>query len=72
MLDLHNKNKIITSNAEVFALWSERIAEYSQGELLDRETCEEMKLKSRWVSQKDGILNREFFKWLGNCDEEDH
>ena len=31
-----------------------------------------MKLNSRWVPQKDGILSREFFKWLGNCDEEDH
>ena len=31
-----------------------------------------MKLNSRWVLQTDGILSREFFKWLGNCDEEDH
>ena len=48
------------------------IARYSQGKLLDPETCEKMKLNSRWIPQKDGILSREFFKWLGNCDEEDH
>ena len=39
---------------------------------MDLETCEKMKLNSRWIPQKDRILNREFFKWLGNCDEEDH
>ena len=72
LLDLHNKIKIITRSDEVFALWSELIAKYSQRELLDPETCEKMKLNSRWVAQKDGILSREFFKWLGNCDEEDH
>ena len=48
------------------------ITKYSQGELLDPETCKKMKLNSRWVLKKDGILSREFFKWLGNCDEEDH
>ena len=72
MLDLHNEIKIITSSEEVFSLWSELISKYSQGNLVDPETCEKMKLNSRWIPQKDGILNREFFKWLGNCDEEDH
>ena len=72
LLDLHNKIKIITGSDEVFALWSELIAKYLQGKLLDPETCKKMKLNSRWVPQKDGILSREFFKWLGNSDEEDH
>ena len=49
LLDLHNKIKIITLSDEVFALWSELIANYSQEELLDPETCEKMKLNSRWV-----------------------
>ena len=40
LLDLHNEIKIITSSDEVFALWSELIAKYSQRELLDPETCE--------------------------------
>ena len=72
VLDLHNEIKIITSSEEVFSLWSELISKYSHGNLVDPETCEKMKLNSRWIPQKDRILNREFFKWLGNCDEEDH
>ena len=31
-----------------------------------------MCLNPRWTPHRDGILSREFFKWLGNCDEEDH
>ena len=72
MLDLHNKMKIITSSEEVFALWSELISKYLHGNLLDPKTCKKMKLNSKWIPQKDGILSREFFKWLGNCNEEDH
>ena len=57
MLDLHNEIKIITSTEEVFALWSELISKYLQGNLLDLETCKKMKLNSRWIPQKDGNLN---------------
>ena len=72
MIDLHNKIKIITASNEVFALWSELISKYSQGELLDPESCKKMKLNPRWAPLKERILKREFFKWLGNCDEKDH
>ena len=58
VLDLHNEIKIITSSEEVFSLWSEFISKYSQGNLVDPETCKKMKLNSRWIPQKDGILNR--------------
>ena len=72
VLDLHNEIEIITSREEVIALWSELILKYLQGDLVDPKTCEKMKLNSRWIPQKDGIMNREFFKWLGNCNKEDH
>ena len=31
-----------------------------------------MRLNPKWTPHRDGILSREFFKWLGNCNEEDH
>ena len=31
-----------------------------------------MKENSKWISYKDGILNKEFFKWLRNFDAEDY
>ena len=31
-----------------------------------------MRLNPKWTPHRDGILSREFFKRLGNCDEEDH
>lgn len=34
-LELHNEIKIITSSDETFALWSELISAYAQGELID-------------------------------------
>ena len=74
LLDLHNEIKIITSSDETFDLWKELIIKYSQGELLDVDATPicKMRLNSRWTPHRDGILSREFFKWLGNCDEEDH
>ncbi len=73
-LDLHNEIKIITSSDETFALWSELISAYAQGELIDVDSnpLKKYKDKKSWVSQKDDILNREFFKWLGNLSESDH
>ena len=74
LLDLHNEIKIITSSDETFDLWKELIIKYSQWELLDIDAtliCK-MRLHPRWTPHRDGILSREFFKWLGNCDEEDH
>ena len=74
LLDRHNEIKIITSRDETFDLWKELIIKYSQGELLDVDVTPmcKMLLNPKWTLHKDGIMSREFFKWLGNCDEEDH
>ena len=74
LLDLHNEIKIITSSVETFDLWKELFIKCSQGELLDVDATPfcKMRLNPRWTPHTDGILSREFFKWLGNCDEEDH
>jgi hypothetical protein len=73
-LDIHNEIKIITSDDSTFALWSEVIASHSQGELVDPETNPLKKFKENksWRPEKEGVLNREFFKWLGNLTEADH
>jgi hypothetical protein len=73
-LDIHNKIKIITFDDSTFALWSEVIASHSQGELLDPETnpLKKFKENKNWRPEKEGVLNREFFKWLGNLTEADH
>ena len=74
LLDLHNEIKIITSSDKTFELWKELIIKYLQGELLDVDATPicKMRLNPKWTPHRDGILSREFFKWLGNCDEEDH
>ena len=73
-LDIHNEIKIITSDDSTFALWSEVIASHSQGELFDPESnpLKPFKVNKSWRPEKDGVLNREFFKWLGNLTEADH
>jgi hypothetical protein len=73
-LDIHNEIKIITSDDSTFALWSEVIASHSQGELIDPETNPLKKFKENksWRPEKEGVLNREFFKWLENLTEADH
>ena len=73
-LDIHNEIKIITSDDSTFALWSEVIANHSQGELLDLETNSLKKFKENKSCrpEKEGALNREFFKWLGNLTEVDY
>jgi hypothetical protein len=55
-------------------LWSEVIASHSQGELLDPKTnpLKKFKENKNWRPEKEGVLNREFFKWLGNLTEADH
>jgi hypothetical protein len=42
--------------------------------LYDPETNPLKKFKENksWIPEKDGVLNREFFKWLGNLSEADH
>ena len=73
-LDIHNEIKIITSDDSTFSLWSEVISSHSQGELYDPETnpLKQFKMNKAWRPEKDGVLNREFFKWLGNLTEADH
>ena len=74
LLDLHNEMKIITSSDETFELQKELIIKYSHGELLDLDASPicKMRLNPKWTPHGDGILSREFFKWLGNYNEEDH
>ena len=66
--------KIITSSDKTFKLEKELIIKYSQGEFLDVDTTPiyKMRLNPKWTPYRDGILSREFFKWLGNYNEEDH
>jgi hypothetical protein len=65
-LDIHNEIKIITSDDSTFALWSEVLASHSQEELLDPKTNPLKKFKDNktWKPEKEGVHNREFFKWL--------
>lgn len=73
-LDLHNEVKIITSSDKTYALWSEFISSYAQGELIDVDSSDLRKMKDKpsWKAAREGVLNREFFKWLGNLSEADH
>lgn len=73
-LDLHNEIKIITSLDETFALWSKLIPACAQGDLMDVDSYPLKKFKDnpKWVPERDGVLNREFFKWSGNMTEDDH
>ena len=50
------------------------IASRSQDELLDPETNPLKKFKDNksWKLEKEGVLNWDFFKWLGNLTEADY
>ena len=39
---------------------------------LDSTSLRKIKENYKWIPHKDGILNREFFKWLGSYNKEDH
>ena len=79
LLDLRNEVKIIMSSDSTFALWSKMISMYASsmyasGMLINVDhpdffLCKETK---GWKPEKDGALNREFFKWLGGLSERDH
>jgi hypothetical protein len=58
----------------MFELWSEVISSHSQSELFDLETnpLKRFKENKSWRLEKDGVLNWEFFKWLGNLSESNH
>jgi hypothetical protein len=72
--NIHNEVKIITSSDSMFLLWSEVISNHSQGKLYNPEMNPLKKFKENksWRPKKDGVLNREFFKWLGNQSEAHH
>jgi hypothetical protein len=73
-LDLRNELKIIMSSDATFAKWKELISSHAQGELIDVDSDELRKFKDspKFKPETDGVLNREFFKWLGNLTEADH
>ena len=73
-LVLTNEVKIITASDETFDLWSEVISAAAQGDLMDVDSKTFSKFKERvgFEADKDAVLNREFFKFLGNLTEADH
>lgn len=68
-VNIHNEIKIITASDDVYNLWSELISCQSQGELMDPETGLKNKDLKNWNAERDGVITREFFKWLGNLSE---
>jgi hypothetical protein len=70
-IDIHNEMKLITASDEVYDLWAEVISGNSQGELIDPDTCKHFKHVKGWSPDRDGVINREFFKWMGNVTEND-
>ena len=65
--------KIITSSDDTFKLWQEVISYAARGDLIDVDSKELTKFKDHknFESEKDGVLTREFFKFLGNLSEAD-
>ena len=74
LLTLTNEVKIITSSDETFKLWQEVISCAARGDLIDVDSKELTKFKDHknFEPEKDGVLTREFFKFLGNLSEVDH
>ena len=73
-LTLTNEVKVISSSDETFKLWQEVISAAAQGDLVDlnKEGMPKYEDVKNWVPAADGMLNREFFKFLGNMTEADH
>ena len=74
LLTLTKEVKIITSSNETFKLWQEVISCAAQGDLIDVDSKELTKFKDHknFEPEKDGVLTREFFKFLENLSEADH
>ena len=74
LLTLTNEVKIITSSDDTFKLWQEVISYAARGDLIDVDSKELTKFKDHknFEPKKDGVLTREFFKFLGNLSEADH
>ena len=65
---------IITSSDDTFKLWQEVISCVARGDVIDVDLKELTKFKDHknFKPEKDGVLTREFFKFLGNLFEADH
>ena len=73
-ITLTNEVKIITASDETFALWQEVISCAARGDLIDVDSKDLSKFKDHknFEPEKDGVLTREFFEFLGNLSEADH
>ena len=72
-LNVRNEIKIITADEITFNLWSEVISSFSQGDLVeDPETMRLFRERAGWNPEKEGVVNRELFKYLGNMTTGDH
>lgn len=70
--DLRNELLIITAPEDVYELWSRFILSYGLGELIDPDTELPFKLMKDWeTASKKFTLNREFFKGMGQLDDQD-
>lgn len=74
LLTLTNEVKIITFPDSTWKLWEEVITCAGQGDLVnvDSKNCVKFKEEKGFNPDKDLVLSREFFKFLGNLSEEDH
>ena len=64
-LKLTNELKLITAPEEVYKLWSEVISAAAFGELINPDTRRKFNAREGW-NPDNCLLNREFFKHLGN------
>ena len=74
LLTLTKEVKIITSSDDTFKLWQKVISCATQRDLIDVDSKELTKFKDHknFEPEKDGVLTREFFKFLSNLSEADH
>jgi len=72
-IDIHIEMKIIASSDDCWELWKDFISAHSAGELIDPDKNPPIKcnVAKDWSPEKEGIISREFFKWLGNFEEDD-
>ena len=64
-LKLTNELRLITAPDKVYKLWSEVIFAAAHGELLNPDTDNMFNARQDW-NPENCMLNREFFKHLGN------
>ena len=70
-LDIHNEIRLITTSDKGYNLYKEVISNHSKGLLIDLATLQPMKDTKNWDRERDGVLSREIFKWMGNMTEDD-